>query len=325
MAAAAMPVLPGELGPFFDGRLEDVVAAARVDPSGGSEAAGTSAQHRGPSVDRVPEVGPTADELLAPAVLGAFVELRDTFRSGDASASERGSGRLLRLVTDAALPFRGTREEVGGPSDNLSWANRGSPESVRSDRSLRLRIELGVITRLHERLAYEVRVAPARYSRISTPHEAALRLLSDTKSALGELRRADAEAMGTLGIVDADGFASKRDAYYERFTQRAAPVLEDRLEAAVLLYASLLGTAWEDAGRPDLGAGEAEIGAVDPAGGADGPPAIYVGSRHSKVLHKSTCPHAVRIKRENLVRFDTAAAVTNAGRTPCRTCKPTLP
>lgn len=48
----------------------------------------------------------------------------------------------------------------------------------------------------------------------------------------------------------------------------------------------------------------------------------YVASKNSKVFHKSDCSSAARIKKANLVSFDTKSVVVNTGRRPCKICKP---
>jgi hypothetical protein len=48
----------------------------------------------------------------------------------------------------------------------------------------------------------------------------------------------------------------------------------------------------------------------------------YVASKNSKVFHKPDCPWAKRIKPENLVTFSTREKAIEAGKRPCKQCKP---
>jgi hypothetical protein len=48
----------------------------------------------------------------------------------------------------------------------------------------------------------------------------------------------------------------------------------------------------------------------------------YVASKNSKVFHKPDCRWAQRIKPANLVTFSTRAKAIEAGKRPCKQCKP---
>ncbi len=48
----------------------------------------------------------------------------------------------------------------------------------------------------------------------------------------------------------------------------------------------------------------------------------FVASKNSKVFHKATCSSAKRIKPGNLVSYGTREKATEAGKRPCKICKP---
>ena len=48
----------------------------------------------------------------------------------------------------------------------------------------------------------------------------------------------------------------------------------------------------------------------------------YVASKNSKVFHKATCSSAKRIKPGNLVTYKTREEAIQAGKRPCKICKP---
>jgi micrococcal nuclease len=54
------------------------------------------------------------------------------------------------------------------------------------------------------------------------------------------------------------------------------------------------------------------------------PEEYYVASRRSKrhVFHRPDCEWGSKIKKENLLRFETRDAALDSGYSPCRTCKP---
>jgi len=48
----------------------------------------------------------------------------------------------------------------------------------------------------------------------------------------------------------------------------------------------------------------------------------YVASKNSKVFHKPTCTWAQRIKPKNLIGYNSRADAIQAGKRPCKICKP---
>ena len=48
----------------------------------------------------------------------------------------------------------------------------------------------------------------------------------------------------------------------------------------------------------------------------------FVASKNSKVFHKADCSSAKRIKPANLVTYGTMEKATQAGKRPCKLCKP---
>jgi hypothetical protein len=52
------------------------------------------------------------------------------------------------------------------------------------------------------------------------------------------------------------------------------------------------------------------------------PQAGYVGSKGSTVFHKSDCPWAKKILPKNLITFATRQEAIDAGKRPCKNCKP---
>ncbi len=48
----------------------------------------------------------------------------------------------------------------------------------------------------------------------------------------------------------------------------------------------------------------------------------YVASKNSKVFHKAICSSAERIARKNIVKYAAKVEAVNAGKRPCKICKP---
>lgn len=261
--------------------------------------------------------------LLPWIIVDRHHDLVEAFQAGETEAIVREAGVLLHFATDAALPFNTTADRDGGASGRLRRPTSTSSGNRLVDNTVRHRCQVSLLRQLRSRLEYEVRVAPARYGPIDNPIEAVFDVLLDAHRALHALVAIDAEIVADLGIHDAATFAAVSDAYYDRLADRAAGIMESQLEAAVLLSAKLIGTAWVEAGSPSPDLWIAGRPAkTDRPRSADMPAAPFVGSRHSTVFHRTGCGHAKRIKETNRVYFNTAGEAQSAGRIPCKTCSP---
>jgi endonuclease/exonuclease/phosphatase family metal-dependent hydrolase len=76
--------------------------------------------------------------------------------------------------------------------------------------------------------------------------------------------------------------------------------------------------------QPRLGtaAGLALLKAATPAPAAPAQSAGYAASVNSEVFHKAGCKSAAKISAKNLVRFKTREEAIQAGKRPCKECKP---
>ena len=157
--------------------------------------------------------------------------------------------------------------------------------------------------------------------------EAVFDTLLQSHRAVDALLKVDDELFGTLGISNSASFEMKSDAYYERLAELAGPIIESRLEAASLLTAGLISAAWVEAGSPPANrfTVTTEPTVVPPAPTTESATALFVGSRHSTVFHRTTCAHVRRIGKENRVMFETVVAAIGAGRTSCKVCRPGSP
>lgn len=348
-AATAVAVLPEPLRAFFEARLSDLqqVATAGLTDTRSArtlpgqpdwhyvmlDVAGGPTQHRA-AVKLFPRDQAEARALFRkrrcrnggrlPWVIDEqTTALVAAFRQGRAGAIVDAAGVVLHFATDAALPFNTTMDRDGTAGGNLYLASAGDAAQPDQDRhrSARLRCQVELLKKLHKRLAFEVRVSPERYAVITDRIEMVFDVLADSHDRLVQLRRIDLETTRTLGLVNTATFAAGKDEYYTTMADKAAATMENSLEAATLLTAMLIGNAWEGAGRPSLPSVRpaAANGVVQDSGGVG---TRLVGSRNSTIIHRPTCSHAKRIKPENRVFFDTAAHAREAGRIPCKSCRP---
>jgi hypothetical protein len=80
--------------------------------------------------------------------------------------------------------------------------------------------------------------------KIDHPRDFVFQTLLDSFSAAGPLLEADRRA--------AEGRVEYDDAYFAQFFTAARPTLERRISEAIAGVASMIVSAWEQAGRPDL-------------------------------------------------------------------------
>ncbi len=248
--------------------------------------------------------------------------LAEAMRASGSESLVREAKVLIVLATAASLPFNTTADRQGRRWGSISWSMAGTSTEARRHRTVRHRYHVEVIRRLRNRLAFEVRISPERMMTVNDPIAATFDVLLSAYRSVDELAMLDAEVTAELRITGALSFLSRADQYYARVAQRAAPILEARIEAGALLGAELITTAWTRAGRPSF----AHLAAPTPPSAIESKAtpvaARFVGSRHSKVYHRATCPHAARIKKSNLVHFDSLRRVREAGRRACKTCAP---
>jgi hypothetical protein len=176
---------------------------------------------------------------------------------------------------------------------------------------------------LKKRLEYEVRVAPHRLSPVKNALDATFEVLQESYRSADELLAIDAEVGVEVGVRGSDAMPAARESLADRLAERAAPILETRIEAGALLAARLIASAWSEAGKPEFRplapVAAAPIPLPTPAGAT-----VFVGSRNSTVYHRADCSHAARIKPENRVTYESVEKAKAASRTPCKTCKPDI-
>ena len=347
VTTTAVSVLPRPLRGLFDARLDalqqsataELATAPSTDPS--CEDRG---RHyvmldvvAGGDVRRFPQDRAHAKRLfkqrgarcggeLPWVLLDQYAALVQAFRSGAADRIVYQAGRLLHFATDASLPFSTTADRDGQNAGAFLCTAAECDRGGASHRTVRHRYQVGLVETLRDRLHFEVRVHPGRLRGVTDPRQAVFDARFDAHDLLDELVKMDAEVLAGLGVRDAPTFLSSAEAYYRELADRAAWAVETRLEAGALLGAELITAAWTEAGKPQI-----HVASALPAPAESGASARrhvgspYVASRNSKVFHKASCPHAQRIKPQNLVGFESVEAARKTGREPCKTCRPQAP
>src|SRR6476659_9177723 len=100
---------------------------------------------------------------------------------------------------------------------------------------------------LFERFESRLTISPAAASHVTSARDVAFTVALDSFQLVPQLLAADKSATGNRDTYDA--------AYFERFFSKVKAMLEQQLSRAVTVVASLIISAWEDAGQPQLRVG----------------------------------------------------------------------
>ena len=278
---------------------------------------------------RFPRVRSVAERLFARrgvhhggslpwAVMESYDAFQNALRSGNGKRAAHRAGKLLHFATDAALPFNTIGFRIAD-AGNPTAAARDSARAILPDDGRRHRYHVGLIHRLRPRLEYEVRLWPQRVRPLADPIETVFDSLFEAGLAAEELLSLERLLQAERG---GGGVPLAQDEALQQLADRAAPILETRLEAGALLSAALMSTAWVQAGKPALAVTVSATTEPPAPLPGDNRSSRFVGSRHSTIVHHATCQHARRIKPRNRVFFKAARDARQAGRTPCKSCDP---
>lgn len=135
------------------------------------------------------------------------------------------AGVASHYIQDATQPFHATINYDG---------------QLTGQAGLHSRFERDLIERFSSRL----RLQPQPVQHITSVRDFAFDTLLASYQQVVGLLQADKEAIGTNEVYD--------DAYFDAFFAKVQPVLEAQLSTAITATASVIVSAWEDAGRPVL-------------------------------------------------------------------------
>ena len=160
-----------------------------------------------------------------------FGNLRRAFEGFTKGYAYGGSDTVLfaavasHYMQDATQPFHASNNYDG---------------QLTGQHGVHARFERDLIERYESRLT----VNPAPPRPVASPRDAAFDALIASYQLVAPVLAADKEALGTKDVYD--------DGYFEAFFLKVRPILEERLSAAITATASIIVTAWEQAGKPDL-------------------------------------------------------------------------
>lgn len=142
----------------------------------------------------------------------------------------------------------------------------------------------------------------------------------------------DVEPPGILTANDAaDGFYFQRVKDFVRKILKSAKTIEIKniaranefaLKANVVIDGKNLARQLIDAGLAQVKSVKTADKDTKPNPNNANDNRSLVASKSGKVFHTATCSFAKRISQENLMTFNNKAQAQEAGRRPCKTCKP---
>ena len=245
----AIELLPAELKPFFDRYKEEIVVRV-VDPDMwrnvgwdedpnhfldfGVEAYGNypfAALPRdyGAALEKFGQATLKDNGLLPWRAAEQFGNLRRAFEEFKRSAPYTISNVTLfsavtsHYVQDAFQPFHSTNNYDGGLTGN---------------NGIHARFERDLIERFGARLT----LTPSQPKAFASLRDTAFDALLGSFLLVDQILKADTEAIAGMDTYD--------DRYFERFFSKVQPVLERQLAASITATASVIVSAWEQAGRP---------------------------------------------------------------------------
>ena len=133
------------------------------------------------------------------------------------------SGVAAHYIQDAYQPFHATENYDGNLTGNSG---------------IHSRFERDLIERYESRL----KLTPAAVRTVPSARDAAFEALLGSYLLVDPVLKADKEAIGASDTYD--------DAYFDKFFAKVEPLLEQQLSAAITATASLIVSAWDQAGRP---------------------------------------------------------------------------
>lgn len=247
----AIELLPPELKPFFE-KYQDEVVVRVVDPDTwrsvgwndnpnhfvdfGAKEYGlypfqALPREYGAALEKFGETTLKRNGLLPWREAEEFGNLRRSFEEFKREAPYTNSNVVLfaavasHYIQDAYQPFHATENYDGQQTGN---------DGIHS------RFERDLIERYESRLTLK----PAPVKMIGNVRDAAFEALLASYLFVDPILKADKEALGSSDTYS--------DAYFEKFFTAVKPVLEQELSAAISATASVIVSAWDEAGRPTL-------------------------------------------------------------------------
>lgn len=247
----ALDLLPPELKAYFGERREEMIARSTDPDMWRSLDLNEDSNHfvnfGDPQLGPFPFTAYPRDYSAALAKFGPFnlsklgtLPFREEEVFGSLKRAFEQVGRGNQVAKDESYMFAAAAAHYLQDATQPLHASHNYDGQLTDQRGVHARFETDLFTRFESRLTF----TPAPPRDFSSPRDVAFDTLIASWQKVDELLKADKDAIGTKDTYD--------DAYYEAFFARVKPMMEERLSTAISLTASMIVSAWEQAGRPDL-------------------------------------------------------------------------
>jgi hypothetical protein len=247
----ALEILPAEIKPFFMEHREEVVARS-IDPDLWRDAGWEEDQNHFVNFG-APEMGPFPF-VAFPRDQTAALE-----KFGEAGMKRLGTlpWRLQEMVGNLRRAFEGFPKGIGvSPQLTVLYsgaaahyiqdatqplhASNNYDGQLTDQRGVHSRFETGLIERFESRIT----ITPGQPKAVASLRDYSFDTLLASYQKVDGILKADKEAIDAKDAYD--------DQYFEAFFAKVKPTFEGQLSTAVTATASIIMTAWDQAGRPAL-------------------------------------------------------------------------
>jgi hypothetical protein len=247
----AIELLPPELKPFFAERRDEMIARA-IDPDmwrtlDNNEDPNHFVNFGAPELGPFPYNAYPREYGAALQKFGAFslarlgrLPFREAEVFGELQRAFEGVGKGNGVAVNNAYMLAAAAAHYVQDASQPLHASNNYDGQLTDQRGVHSRFEAD----LFERFASRLTLTPAAPKAFASARDFAFELLLASNQQVDALLRADKEAIGSRDTYD--------DVYFEAFFTRVKPMMEQRLSAAISATASVIITAWEQAGRPNL-------------------------------------------------------------------------
>jgi hypothetical protein len=248
----AIDLLPPEIRPFFVEHREELVSRA-TDPDmwrtiGWDEDPnhflnlGASEFGAPPDFKDLPRDYTAALQKFGAAILERQGKLpwREAEMFGNLQRAFRDIGEANPFQIERIVVFAGAVSHYAQDATQPLHASVNYDGIETGQRGVHSRFEAALIERFESRIT----LTPGPIRSVTSPRDFMFDTLLASFQKVDPLLRADKDAIGTKDTYD--------DAYYEAFFAKTKPILEGQLSIAVTATASLIASAWEQAGKPSL-------------------------------------------------------------------------
>ncbi len=247
----AIEILPAEIKPFFVEHRDEIVYRS-IDPdmwrdAGWEEDPNHFVNFGAPEMGAYPFAAFPRDHTAALEKFGhealkrlGTLPWRMQEMFGNLRRAFEGFGKGSGLALQQTVFFSAAASHYIQDATQPLHVSNNYDGQLTEQRGLHARFEQALLERFESRLT----ITPGQPKAIASLRDFAFDTMLASYQKVDSLLKADKEAIGAKDTYD--------DEYFEAFFTKVKPMFETQLSIAVTDTASLIITAWEEAGRPRL-------------------------------------------------------------------------